>query len=63
MILKRSLRLTTKPLIFNSYWSFIMKYLTQVVSFYGKIKQNKWAYRALCLLAGMFGFVIVRMCF
>lgn len=21
-----------------------MKYLTQVVSFYGKVKQNKWAY-------------------
>lgn len=40
-----------------------MKYLTQVVSFYEKIKQNKWGYRALCLLAGMVGFVIVRMCF
>lgn len=40
-----------------------MKYLTQIVSFYEKINQNKWGYRALCLLAGMFGYVIVRMCF
>lgn len=40
-----------------------MKYLTQVVSFYGKIKQNKWAYRALCWLVGMVGFVIVKMFF
>lgn len=40
-----------------------MKYLTQVVSFYGKIKQNKWAYRALCWLAGFVGFVIVKTLF
>ena len=40
-----------------------MKYLTQIVSFYEKIKHNKWAYMVLCWLAGMVGFVIVRMCF
>ena len=40
-----------------------MKYLTQIVSFYEKIKQNKWGYRALCLLAGMFGYVIADMFF
>ena len=38
-----------------------MKYLTQGVSFYGKIKQNKWAYRALCMLAWVFGYMVVRM--
>ena len=40
-----------------------MKYLTQVVSFYGKIKQNKWAYRALCWLVGMVAFVTVKTLF
>lgn len=37
-----------------------MKYLTQVVSFYGKIKQNKWVYRVLCWLVGFVAFVTVR---
>lgn len=40
-----------------------MKYLTQIVSFCEKIKQNKWAYRALCLLALWVSFGIGKMLF
>lgn len=40
-----------------------MKYLTQIISFYEKIKQNKWGYMVLCWLAGMIGIVTVKMCY
>ena len=40
-----------------------MKYLTQIVSFYEKIKQNKWGYMVLCWLAGMVGYVGAAMLF
>lgn len=40
-----------------------MKYLTQIVSFYEKIKHNKWTYRALCLLVVWVSFAVGKMLF
>lgn len=40
-----------------------MKCLTQIVSFYEKIKHNKWAYMVLCLLVLWVSFGVGKMLF